>query len=148
MGFTDPFGLSPLDCKKVKCPSLRAIAMDSAVAKAGGTMLEASEKDGRERGAFLFNGPNGTIRVGSVKLGDPNTGQVDLGDAPDDAIGSVHTHPTVPGANGMSFPGGPPSGRDAALVEQGNINGVVESKEARYFQPWENADIYYAVERP
>jgi hypothetical protein len=99
-------------------------------------------------GAFLFNGPNGTIRVGEVKVGQE--GQVtDMAkDAPEDAIGMIHTHPTVQGANGMTFPGGPPSGGDAAIVKSENINGVVESKEARYFQPWENPGIYITVERP
>jgi RHS repeat-associated protein len=147
VAYTDPFGLSPEDCKKVKCPSLRAIAINKTVAAAGASMLAASEKDGKERGAYLFNGPKGTIRVGEVKVGEE--GQVTgMGDAPDDAIGSIHTHPTVQGANGMTFPGGPPSGGDAAIVGSENINGVVESKEARYFQPWENPRIYYTVERP
>lgn len=110
-------------------------------------MLSASEKDGAERGAYLFNGPNGTIRVGEVRTGKPGAGRVDLGPAPDDAIGSIHTHPTVKGAKGMTFPGGPPSGDDAALLKNANINGVVESKEARYFQPWENTGIYFTVEQ-
>ncbi len=117
------------------------------VRSAGEAMLKASIKDNAERGAFLFNGPNGTIVVGEVKSGKPGAGQVDLGPAPDDAIGSIHTHQPIPGANGVTIPGGPPSGQDAALVRQNNIHGVVEEVAKRHFQPYDRGGAYYTVER-
>ena len=103
--------------------------------------------DNAERGAYLFNGPKGTIVVGEVKVGPPGAGAVDLGPAPDDAIGSIHTHQPIPGANGLSFPGGPPSGQDAALVRQNNIHGVVEEPDKRHFQAYDRGGAYYTVER-
>jgi hypothetical protein len=110
-------------------------------------MLRASMKDDAERGAYLFNGPNGTIVVGEIKVGEPGAGEVDLGAAPDDAIGSVHTHQPIRGANGMTFPGGPPSGPDANNVRANNIHGVVEEPDKRHFQPYDRGGAYYTVGR-
>jgi hypothetical protein len=144
--FTDPFGLlaeldGESDCRKVQCPSLRAIAGDTTVARVGTDLLAASQRDGAERGVFLFNGPNGTIRAGDVIVGKPGT--VDFGKAPDDAIGVLHTHPDV--AQGIR--GGPPSGDDANYVKNNHINGVAEERDFRHFQPWQNWTIYYTVAR-
>src|SRR6266542_3668775 len=95
VNYSDPFGLSPLDCRKVRCPTIQQIAMSTAVYNAGMSMLGASQRDRRERMAYLFNGPNGTVRVGQTYVGE--VGRVRIGtDAPappDDAIGAVHTHP-------------------------------------------------------
>jgi hypothetical protein len=110
-------------------------------------MLKAAMGDDAERGAYLFNGPKGTIVVGEVKVGKPGAGTVDLGPAPDNAIGSIHTHQPIRGANGVTFPGGAPSGDDAALVRANNIHGVVEETDKRHFQPYQWGGAYYTVER-
>jgi RHS repeat-associated protein len=146
--FTDPFGLSPEDCKKkVKCPSIAAIQGNPTVRAAGESMLKASMGDNAERRAYLFNGPNGTIRVGEVRVGKPGTGEVEAGVPPDDAIGEIHTHQPIPGVNGLSFPGGPPSGPDAARIREYNINGVVEEPDKRHFQAYDKGGNYYTVKR-
>lgn len=145
--FTDPFGLSPQDCKKVKCPSITVVQKDPTVLAAGEDMLKASMKDNAERGAYLFNGPKGSIVVGEVKVGKPGAGEVDLGPAPDDAIGSIHTHPPIQGANGVTMPGGPPSGADGNNVRARNIHGVVEETDKRHFQAHDQGGNYYTIER-
>ncbi len=144
---SDPFGLSPQDCRIVKCPDIKVIENSPAVRKAGEAMLRASMKDNSERGAFLFNGPDGTVRVGDWKTGKPGAGEVKLGDAPPDAIGTIHTHQPIPGVNGMTFPGGPPSADDAALVRGRNSHGVVEEPGLRHFQPVDRQGDYYTVKR-
>jgi len=108
--------------------------MNRAVYSAGMSMLEASQKDRRERMAYLFNGPNGSIRVGQVYVGE--VGGVTIGThapaPPDDAIGSIHTHPDeTKGPN--PIPGGTPSGDDLDFSASYNIHGVVESVPYRYF---------------
>ncbi len=142
--------MSPEDCRKVRCPSLLKIAADKGVAAAGFGMLEASQKDHLERMAFLYNGPNGTIRVGQVYVGQVG-GMNPAPEAPNDAIGSIHTHPDEtkgdPATGQGPVPGSPPSGDDAAYAEQNHINGVVEATPARYFTPWNRPSGYHAVPR-
>jgi hypothetical protein len=103
--------------------------------------------DHAERGAWLFSGPNRTIVVGEVIVGHPLAGEVRFGTPPDNAIGMIHTHQPTPGVYGLTFPGGPPSGQDAALIATYNIHGVVEAADKRYFQPWEWDGRYYTVDR-
>jgi len=143
--YTDPFGLLAEgldgDCRKVKCPSIDVIAADTTVARVGTELLAASQADGRERGGFVFNGPNGTIRVGETIVGE--VGRVNFGKAPGDAIGTIHTHPDV----ARSIPGGRPSGDDAAYVRSNHIHGVVEERPARHFQPFGRGGDYFTVQR-
>jgi hypothetical protein len=150
ISYDDPFGLIA-DCRKVKCPSLLQVAVDKNVAAAGKKMLAASEGDGRERMAFLFNGPNNTITVGPVTVGYVGG----MGDktpaAPDNAIGSTHTHPDEdkgnPATGETPTPGGTPSGDDADYAAQNHIYGVVEAVPARYFLEWTQRG-YHTVDRP
>lgn len=132
----DPFGLK--DCRKVACPSIETVASDPNVVKAGNEMFKASQTDGKERGAFLFNGPDGTVVVGSVVTGA--TGTVNMGAAPGDAIGMLHTHPDLTaGRDGSrAIPGGPPSGDDYQYVRSNNVHGVVEQRSATFYIPWGN----------
>jgi len=131
----DPFGLS--DCRKVKCPPIEKVAADPTVVAAGEEMFKASQGDGLERGAFLFNGPDGSITVGPVVVGVP--GRVDMGPAPADAIGMVHTHPdlTVGRPGNPAIPGGRPSGDDHNYARGNFVHGVVEERSATFYISWD-----------
>jgi hypothetical protein len=133
---SDPFGLS--DCRKVKCPSIEKVAADPAVVSAGEEMFSASQVDGNERSAFLFNGPDGSIVVGPVTVGHPGT----TGDipAPDDAIGMIHTHPdlTVGQPGRRAIPGGIPNPDDYRYVITNHVHGVIEQRNATFYIPWDN----------
>jgi hypothetical protein len=135
----DPFGLK--DCRKVTCPSIEKLASDSNVVKAGDEMFKASQADGKERGAILFNGPNGSVVVGPVIIGEP--GRVKMGQAPDNAIGLLHTHPDVTASRSGSraIPGGPPSGDDHAYSRTNHVHGVVEERNSTYYIAWETPDL-------
>ncbi len=132
----DPFGLS--DCRKVKCPSIEKVAADPTVVKAGEEMFNASQVDGEERGAFLYNGPDGSIIVGPVVVGEAGT--VNMGQAPDDAIGMLHTHPDLtagrPGS--PAIPGGRPSGDDHHYVRSNFVHGVVEQRNSTFYISWDD----------
>lgn len=134
----DPFGLS--DCRKVKCPSIEKVAADPTVVKAGEEMFNSSQVDGKERGAFLYNGPDGSIVVGPVVTGEAGT--VDMGQAPDDAIGMLHTHPDLtagrPGS--PAIPGGRPSGDDHNYVRNNFVHGVVEQRNSTFYISWDNSN--------
>jgi RHS repeat-associated protein len=148
VNFSDPFGLTPEDCRRVKCPTIGAIQGNPALRARGEALLALSEADKRERGAYLFNGPNGTIRVGTIYIGRPNSDRIEnWGDAPPDAIGMIHTHPRIRGTGGWEAGGGDPSSDDAQLVRQNYIHGVVEEKQKRYFQPYDRNGNFYTVER-
>ena len=67
--------------------------------------------------------------------------------SPAEITRSIHTHQPIPGANGMTFLGGPPSGVDAANVRANNIHGVVEEPDKRHFQSYDRDGAYYTVER-
>ncbi len=99
--------------------------------------------------AFLYNGPNGTIRIGQAFVTGVGGGHAP--EAPDDAIGSIHTHPDEskgdPETGLEPVPGGPPSGDDAAYAENNHINGVVEAPSARHFTPWNRPNGYHSVPR-
>lgn len=132
VNFADPFGLR--DCRKVVCPSVEKIATDKTVQQAGEKMFSESQKDGKERGAFLFNGPDGSIVVGPTVVGEP--GKVEMGPAPDAAIGMMHTHPDLTASG--SPPGGPPSGDDYNYSRANHVHGVVEQRNATFYIPWNN----------
>jgi RHS repeat-associated protein len=133
VNYADPFGLlaelngAGMDCRKVPCPPPKTVVTNPTVIKRGQEMYKQTLKDGKERGAFLFNGPNGTIRVGPTMVGtafDPNTGRAmmpQMTTAPDDAIGEIHSHPPLAGVDG-------PSGFDAANGNQNNIMTLVRDK--------------------
>jgi len=149
INFSDPFGLYR-DCTKVQCPSIWRIVGDEGVAAAGASMFAASQQDGRERAAFLFNGSDGSIRVGEVIEGAP--GEVLRGrNAPEDAIGVIHTHPDVraadPAAGITAIKGSPTSGKDATYLDNNNIHGVVEQSDARFFTDWKTPRKYFRVRR-
>lgn len=116
--YTDPTGL---DCRKVRCPSPRDIIENENVKKAACELYKRSEKDGNEYGAFLFNGPNGTIRIGPYIKGTP-TEVPQMGSAPADAIGSIHTHSDGTG----------PSGRDVTHAQVHHINVEVVTRGSLY----------------
>jgi len=108
------------------------------------------KKDRRERMAFLYNGPNGTITVGQVRVGE--VGRMNPApEAPDNAIGWIHTHSDETKGNldtgEQPIPGGPPSGDDAAYSAANNINAVVEAVPSRYFIPWNQTGGYHEVPR-
>ena len=136
VNFSDPFGLR--DCRKVVCPSVEKVATDPAVQQAGEKLFQESRKDGKERGAFLFNGPDGSIVVGPTTVGEAGT--LKMGVAPDDAIGMLHTHPdlTAGGEGSRAIPGGPPSGDDYNYARTNHVHGVVEQRNATFYIPWNN----------
>ena len=138
INFSDPFGLK--DCRKVSCPSIETVASDPGVVKAGDEMFKASQSDGNERGAFLFNEPDGTIVVGSVVTGQPGT--VKMRQAPDDAIGMIHTHPDLAAARpgSSAIPGGRPSGDDHNYVRSNHVHGVVEQRNSTFYISWDRPD--------
>lgn len=104
-------------------------------------MFKASQADGKERGAFLFNGPNGGVVVGPVVVGE--VGRVNMGAAPDSAIGMLHTHPDVTAARSGSraIPGGPPSGNDHSYTRTNHVHGVIEERNSTYYIAWETPDL-------
>ena len=135
----DPFGLK--DCRKVVCPSIETVASDANVVKAGAEMFKASQSDGKERGAFLFSGPDGSIVVGAVVTGEAGT--VTMGPAPDNAIGMLHTHPDLTAAGGgrTAIPGGRPSGDDHNYVRTNHVHGVVEQRNSTFYLSWDKPDL-------
>ena len=111
-------------------------------------LYEASAADGRERGAYLFRNEDGTVRVGEIQTGEPRSGQVDLGQAPKDAIGEIHTHPDVTYPSGFVLPGGPPSGNDASRVANFYHYSVVVGKDKVYVIPWNDSRRAIEYDRP
>lgn len=116
--------------------------------KVANEIYDQSEADGRERGAYLFRNRDGTIRVGEIKVGEERAGTVDLGPAPEDAIGEIHTHPNVTYPSGFILPGGPPSGNDANRVANFHHYSVVVTKEKVYVIPWNESQKAIEYDRP
>ena len=124
VNFSDPTGLaaedngaaSNFDCRLVPCPEPKQIIQDKTVRDAATDLEKVTKKDGLEHGAFLFNGPNGTIRVGPRMTGT-KTLIPQMAHAPDDAIGSIHSH-----TDGTS-----PSGYDLNHARGNHINVEVVS---------------------
>jgi hypothetical protein len=112
-------------------------------------MFAASQQDGRERGAFLFNAPGGGIRVGEIVVGE--SGRVVMGPAPIDAIGVIHTHSDAAPANPLTgekaIPGGPPSGDDIKYLKDNHVHGVVVERNHIYYLPYPNPEEGYAIPR-
>lgn len=106
-----------------------------------------SQSDLRERGAYLFKNADGSIRVGPIVVGERGT--VDLGDAPDDAIGSFHAHPDLsapdPKTGQPGPPGGPPSGDDSGHAGGNNINVFVIERGKIHVIRWRTPDTYETV---
>ncbi len=116
------------------------MAYNNALREAGAAIFAESQKDGKERAAFLFNGPNGSIEVGPTIVGEK--GEVLKGvRAPDDAIRVIHTHPDpAPG-----IPSSPPSGKDAAYLRRHNIHGIVEQRDHTFYQDWQTPTKYFKL---
>ena len=130
---SDPFGLSS-DCRVVKCPDPSIVISNAEVQRRADEMYAETLKDGKERGAVLFNGKDGGIEVGPTIIGtarDANgTAAVPgLAKLPRNAIGSLHTHPLPrPGKND---PVGP-SGGDVWHAQLNNAMPVVRDVGAIY----------------
>ena len=125
--FTDPFGLSPEDCKKVKCPAPIVVILDKGVRAQAEEMYRATLKDGKERHATLFNGPGGTIKIGPTVVGTPYAAGPST--LPVNAIGDIHTHP-YPGDSPLA-PIGPSAG-DSVHASGNNTMAVVRDKGALF----------------
>ena len=151
LNFSDPFGLSPDDCrlKGVNCPRNASLFVrNNALMAAADRMYQESAGDSRERGAYLFRNKDGTVRVGDIKVGDPRSGRVELGTAPPDAIGEIHTHPDVRYPSGFVLRGGAPSGPDASRVGGFHHYSVVVGSSKVWVIPWNEPSRSIRYDRP
>jgi hypothetical protein len=134
------------DCTKVPCPHISVFRSDANFVKFATDLFNASQADGRERGAYLFNGPNGTIRVGEVIVGE--IGYVYMGNPPPDAIGKIHTHPDQRVSSDFTLPGGPLNGHDIQSVRNADIYGIVVNRRYIYLVHWQDRGGEYSYPKP
>ena len=121
------------DCRKVKCPDPKKVITDPKVLRRANEMYKQTLKDGRERGVVVYNGPNGTLRIGPTILrtargpnGEPAT-VPGLARVPDNAIAALHTHPR-PGTDDYIGP----SGRDSVHAADNHVMAVVRDQGGAY----------------
>lgn len=140
VNFSDPFGLRAeetdadpaLDCRKVKCPDPKTVITNTEVQRRAREMYAQTLEDGRERGAVLYNGPNGTIVVGPTILGTVRGANgvasvPGLRDVPENAIGVLHTHPAPRQGDHIG-----PSGPDSVHAANNHVMSVVRDKGGIY----------------
>lgn len=112
--------------------------MDQNVRAAAGVMMQATNQDGKERGAWLYLNMDGTIRVGLIGVGTSNQGPAFLaGPVPRNAIGQIHTHP---GGDAQPGPG------DFQWARDHNAYATVATQTYLYVIPpdW---SAYYRIRR-
>ncbi len=143
--FTDPFGLAPEDCKKVKCPPLAVILKDKNVVQTAKKLSAATAKTGKEYFAYLYNNKDGSVGVGKVYEGSGE--EVTPPEPAGTEIGEIHTHRDE-GSGAHVIKNSPPSAPDGDRVRQYNHNSIVVGSSLVHAVPWQNPTIYFTVPLP
>ena len=93
-------------------------------------LFNQSDKDGRERAAYLFRNRDGGVSLGPIAVGAPWAGTVNVGVPPRGAIGEMHTHPRL--SPGGREPGGRPSDWDMYRSIFYGVPGFVIDRDGFY----------------
>jgi RHS repeat-associated protein len=126
VSYSDPYGLSTEDCRKVECPkTTREVANNRQVRAYAEKLLRYSiADDGNEYGAHLVRGDNGSIQMVNVTRGD-QWSIPRLPTAPDNAIAEIHTHPDEVRADWSVGTFDRPSGSDVRRANDAHVYGVI-----------------------